>query len=1008
MKSTIRLAFGLSSLFFKFAISAVPYNPTRLYISSHNGSEIVYAITPALSSGSSFELLALNATESMNASALPYKEISSSLPFLDNGNDVNVSFIPSVDDRGVISIFSGNCTAGAEGSSIWRYIPSSTSGTDPGTWVMDSVNPKAAQGLGKLTGANFLSAAITYSSTVDADDPSMYVFGGMCPNSSYPGSGQSAADYSNNMVILSPKTSDASSDSVQYDEDIASSRDLPIAEAGFTITPLPPSFTNTSSGTRSKQQDFVLVGGHTKSAFINMSQVALFSLPQEGWTFIAVNSPSVDAETDLSVRDSVVVEPRSGHTATLTSDGQRIIVFGGWVGDTNTPADPQLAILSIGEEYGGAGNWAWEIPSASGNGLGTGVGLYGHGAVMLPGDVMMVVGGYPISTKTGRRDVSPTENTNSYFLNVTSMEWISSYTPPAQARPKNPESSKTTGHFSTSKKAGLGVGVALGVIVAIILAFLCLICCRRRQRRRNARKRELEDFMRGTRYMPFVGSSVAGGFDGRGGQAYIPPAMEQQRNIMLDAAYPWANQPHEGAFGGGSGWRENRGTDVERTGLLLDIPSPTRGLRRNMHSRASHQSASWHEDKRKSQGSSGIHPIQERDEEEMAPGTADSAMSASGLLESSDPGIIATAPVLDPFGDPAPLGSHPIINRASPTDFERRRDIEGWVSDWAAADTILLNPGRASPDKSDRTSSTLSDQSAHSVNSVHSHLASSLGRSVSVRSNGIFSRGNTFSSHSTSPTFDRSFGRVSPTFNRRTQSLSYAQRPEASKTNDSFTTAQTSFSLLQTEGEALLGEHRPDHYDHSWSDAPNKSSRRTGWMGSMRRALPFIGGNGESSSSSGGDNSDRSNSLQSLGGGRYSPAKNHQPPRYHDHEDNVQSNPLLPRRAASASAALWQQRRQGAADWDVDIPRRRTSHALGTNRHTLWDETGEENDDEEWDIEAAVERRVVQVMFTVPREKLRVVNADSDGLSVSEVGEPSSSTAPAEMSESKGKGKAET
>jgi lipoate synthase len=32
------------------------------------------------------------------------------------------------------------------------------------------------------------------------------------------------------------------------------------------------------------------------------------------------------------------------------------------------------------------------------------------------------------------------------------------------------------------------------------------------------------------------------------------------------------------------------------------------------------------------------------------------------------------------------------------------------------------------------------------------------------------------------------------------------------------------------------------------------------------------------------------------------------------------------------------------------------------------------DDDDEWDIERAVQNRVVQVMFTVPKEKLRVVN----------------------------------
>jgi hypothetical protein len=40
----------------------------------------------------------------------------------------------------------------------------------------------------------------------------------------------------------------------------------------------------------------------------------------------------------------------------------------------------------------------------------------------------------------------------------------------------------------------------------------------------------------------------------------------------------------------------------------------------------------------------------------------------------------------------------------------------------------------------------------------------------------------------------------------------------------------------------------------------------------------------------------------------------------------------------------------------------------------------------DWDVEAAVERRVVQVMFTVPKSKLRVVNADVDGNSILSVG----------------------
>ena len=34
--------------------------------------------------------------------------------------------------------------------------------------------------------------------------------------------------------------------------------------------------------------------------------------------------------------------------------------------------------------------------------------------------------------------------------------------------------------------------------------------------------------------------------------------------------------------------------------------------------------------------------------------------------------------------------------------------------------------------------------------------------------------------------------------------------------------------------------------------------------------------------------------------------------------------------------------------------------------------------DDDWDVERAAENRVVQLMFTVPRQRLRVVNADDD------------------------------
>ena len=88
---------------------------------------------------------------------------------------------------------------------------------------------------------------------------------------------------------------------------------------------------------------------------------------------------------------------------------------------------------------------------------------------------------------------------------------------------------------------------------------------------------------------------------------------------------------------------------------------------------------------------------------------------------------------------------------------------------------------------------------------------------------------------------------------------------------------------------------------------------------------------------------------------------------------------------------LWQ-KRQGARDWEVEDEERRGERS-GANF--------EDGDDEEWDVESAVERRVVQVMFTVPKEKLRVVNKGPDG-----DGEESILSAEVkEVGEDQGKGK---
>jgi hypothetical protein len=69
-------------------------------------------------------------------------------------------------------------------------------------------------------------------------------------------------------------------------------------------------------------------------------------------------------------------------------------------------------------------------------------------------------------------------------------------------------------------------------------------------------------------------------------------------------------------------------------------------------------------------------------------------------------------------------------------------------------------------------------------------------------------------------------------------------------------------------------------------------------------------------------------------------------------------------------------RKQGKFDWDSGDAGERYDGG----------ERGARGEKDDWDIERAVESRLVQVMFSVPKERLRVVNpdekAEDDGVSV--------------------------
>ena len=202
-------------------------------------------------------------------------------------------------------------------------------------------------------------------------------------------------------------------------------------------------------------------------------------------------SSSSNANTELAIKSTVTsIDSRSGHTAVLTEDGSKIIVYGGWVGDINQAADPQLAVLSLGTGFGGSGDWQWSVPAQQPSGTG----MYGHGAVMLPGNIMMVLGGYNISS-SGTSKRATIAGTQALFYNATSMTWVSNYTNPAYvaAIESQAATASSSAHSkSSSLKVGLGVGIPLGLAAIIgAVIFYCWYSRRLRHRRQEAREKDL-------------------------------------------------------------------------------------------------------------------------------------------------------------------------------------------------------------------------------------------------------------------------------------------------------------------------------------------------------------------------------------------------------------------------------------------------------------------------------------------------------------------------------------
>ncbi|KAF2159775.1 hypothetical protein M409DRAFT_70822 [Zasmidium cellare ATCC 36951] len=1009
-----------------------PYNPTRALRAPN--SSFVYLFQPSSQGLNQGVLRTISLSNGFDTGNLPLTTIADSLPFLKD--DTLVPYTPMIDEFGNITVVAGSCASGAEDTALWRFTPDPSSAPGNGSWVQYDISERDLPAGSNLTGTNFLASGVAFSGSVAQDDGEFgyYLFGGMCPFSSDTTATNWVNDsaYSNTMLQFARP----SAGEWTYGIDSIASRGPPVAEAGFTMTGLTPTFSmNASGGPQSQQQDFLLLGGHTQQAFINMSNVALFSLPQESWAFVAVDQPS-GVKTDLATRQAVTeVEPRSGHTAVLSEDGTSIIVLGGWVGDVTNPAQPQIAVLHLGSEYGGdeAEAWTWTVPTSTGNAVPPGTGIYGHGATMLDGGIMMVAGGYSItasSSRVVRRAQTSVDGV--YLYNTTSHAWIDSYAPPS---PSASADNQSSGPLSkTSEQAGLGVGLGVGVAALVGVTCFYFWYTKRLRQQREDRERELLAHSSGGSFMqleqPYAGH---GDIDGHGGD---PFASHQDYSTPMEQA--------------------------DSTSLFLDVPSPNRGLRKGLQTRPyMYHQAPRYDERRLNQGSGNIHPIPESaDEDRSIRGdddqvresaavhqlreiervlTPDASSNERSLRDLQRQLKASSLPHQDPFADPEPhanpLGSNPVSPitetvRRVPTGASRaysptRRPVHtepdgsmNWMvvdDEDALTDPSSSSNGRASPTRADdRTSSTLSEQSHRS------HASSnSITRTMSTRTGALLSAAlaarNAREEHdprspgeertSTMGTKSSSSGRKSPYYFDQHHRISPTEtrtpgagRHYADKSQDSFTTAKSTFAQLQDEGQALLGGRpmadRDDpyqramaattpHFDRKESirDYETPPRRKQGWIGSLRRALTAV------------SNSERSFSLTSNTTGierpyedeprtsSSSPTRTRKGAPLHPTPSNASASG--PRRAVSDGSTLLRHKR-GRSDWEND--KHHTPYCddpdpgdWGEPARTSLDEKAAEN---EWDVEGEASKRDVQVMFTVPKARLRVVNADVERASL--------------------------
>ncbi|TLS28348.1 hypothetical protein PpBr36_00978 [Pyricularia pennisetigena] len=967
--------------------SALPYVPTTILLPGSSGfnlpaqrdeDKVAYIFRPT--SESSVDFLALDISSTLSASSLRLETLTSGLPFL-KGATKTTTFTPSLLSSRTVAAYVGDCASQSNTSAVWTAaLPDSAPRNAMIKWDSDGApDATGAAFAHSCKGPMFLGGAMSFSAQLSptVSSPSVYYYGGMCPFTNQSGTDWTkSATYSNHVLKLGLPADNAFNISP-----IVTTGRSPGAQAGFTLTSLTPSISNRGDVV-TQQLDSVMLGGHSTLGYIDMGEAAIWSVPQETWKLIKVAQPNA-GRTELAVKKNELpdqVESRSGHTTVLSADGRKLVVLGGWVGDIKRAALPQLAILEVGADFS---EWKWTIPAEQPQGQA----IFGHGAAVLPGNIMMVYGGYSIPPETqdlASSRLKPRQAGASgeipMFLNISSMTWSNEYTNPERpvGSGDGQGSAQEVRRSNLGLSLGLGLGLALGLIALAVVAYF-LWRKRQRNRRRDSAVRALAQdasmFLPQSDMLECDDARFSRGWNSaQAYEWYTGGGDPFQRAARTRLTSPSVGYESLRGASGPESFSELTQKAVTRKpvasrslGGHVYMPPPLDLSPRN-------------------RGATEMNVIHEADEEVEAP---IAEPPSSGAV------VVQTRPISqesDPFLTPTTSNGFNVAWRQedSPrpsTGPGYTPDVQQWVQEAEEIDAEVVaripslrsmprtttittsvplqdsRPSSRSPTQRSPPSRALDGgNEAPSANLMEQGAIQSLSRPGSIRSPPDHARGIT--------------GALVAPVGNSSEDKNQERSSGESSGDGAYKTANSSFSALQAEGPALLagssaaaaaasvnsnqrrsliGGTSPSQDDDDYDfqqGSPSKMKRRASWfglgtLGSLRRAV-----------SSSGRRDSASDAAARDGGGKTSSS-----------ERGVCHDP-----GHGGAGIVSRRRRQGREAWEVDASGSGQYGDPSTPPRRLSYRPDEDEDD--WDIERASERRSVQYAFTVPREPLRVVNVD--------------------------------